>query len=141
MLLVFGAPCQHLTLAGLEHGRTIPLADLGRIEIPHCGKPLHSGLLRVHYRTLRHSPAFRCTLYLVMMMVDLWDVRRITRARFNALLSMFALACRPCWVILPIPPRRHTRQHQVDLAPRFVRGHFLLGVLGVESGAPASEAT
>src|SRR6516164_8732002 len=27
MLLVFGAPCQHLTLAGLEHGRTIPLAD------------------------------------------------------------------------------------------------------------------
>ena len=32
------APCQHFTLAGLEHGRTIPLADLARIEMPHCGK-------------------------------------------------------------------------------------------------------
>jgi TolB-like protein len=30
MLLVFGAPCQHLTLAGREHGRTIPLAVIGR---------------------------------------------------------------------------------------------------------------
>jgi hypothetical protein len=27
LLLVFGAPCQLLTLAGQEHGRTIPLAD------------------------------------------------------------------------------------------------------------------
>src|ERR1700720_2236223 len=25
VLLVFGAPCQHLMLAGQEHGRTIPL--------------------------------------------------------------------------------------------------------------------
>ena len=27
VLLVFGAPCQLLSLAGQEHGRTIPLAD------------------------------------------------------------------------------------------------------------------
>jgi hypothetical protein len=34
VLLVFGAPCQHLMLAGQEHGRTIPLADIVTIEIP-----------------------------------------------------------------------------------------------------------
>jgi hypothetical protein len=28
VLLVFGAPCQLKTLAGQEHGRTIPLADI-----------------------------------------------------------------------------------------------------------------
>ncbi len=28
MLLVLGAPCQLVMLAGPEHGRTIPLADL-----------------------------------------------------------------------------------------------------------------
>ena len=28
MLLVFGAPCQLPSLAGQEHGRTIPLTDL-----------------------------------------------------------------------------------------------------------------
>jgi len=28
VLLVFGAPCQLRSLAGQEHGRTIPLADL-----------------------------------------------------------------------------------------------------------------
>jgi hypothetical protein len=28
VLLVFGAPCQPKTLAGREHGRTIPLADI-----------------------------------------------------------------------------------------------------------------
>jgi hypothetical protein len=28
-LLVFGAPCQLRLLLGLEHGRTIPLADRG----------------------------------------------------------------------------------------------------------------
>jgi hypothetical protein len=28
VLLVFGAPCQLRLLAGQEHGRTIPLADL-----------------------------------------------------------------------------------------------------------------
>jgi hypothetical protein len=31
---VFGAPCQFRSLAGLEHGRTIPFSDIGRIEIP-----------------------------------------------------------------------------------------------------------
>src|SRR6478609_4463674 len=34
VLLVFGAPCQRNLLAGQEHGRTIPLTDIGRIEIP-----------------------------------------------------------------------------------------------------------
>jgi hypothetical protein len=29
VLLVFGAPSQLLSLAGLEHGRTIPLGDIG----------------------------------------------------------------------------------------------------------------
>src|SRR4051795_7197642 len=28
VLLVFGAPCQLLSLAGREHGRTIPLAEV-----------------------------------------------------------------------------------------------------------------
>jgi len=31
VLLVFGAPCQLLSLAGQEHGRTIPLADIAPI--------------------------------------------------------------------------------------------------------------
>jgi len=29
VLLVFGAPCQLRLLAGQEHGRTIPLSDIG----------------------------------------------------------------------------------------------------------------
>jgi hypothetical protein len=29
VLLVFGAPCQLRLLAGQEHGRTIPLTDMG----------------------------------------------------------------------------------------------------------------
>jgi hypothetical protein len=43
VLLVFGAPCQLRLLAGQEHGRTIPLADIDRIEIPqrtHRCRPL-----------------------------------------------------------------------------------------------------
>jgi hypothetical protein len=36
VLLIFGAPCQLRLLAGLEHGRTIPLADMSRVEIPQC---------------------------------------------------------------------------------------------------------
>jgi hypothetical protein len=32
VLLVFGAPCQHKTLAGQEHGRTIPLTDIGSVS-------------------------------------------------------------------------------------------------------------
>src|SRR6202043_1059116 len=32
VLLVFGAPCQLRSLAGQEHGRTIPLADLRTME-------------------------------------------------------------------------------------------------------------
>jgi hypothetical protein len=38
VLLVFGAPCQHKTLAGQEHGRTIPL-----------GEPAQSGHRRTSY--------------------------------------------------------------------------------------------
>jgi hypothetical protein len=36
VLLVFGAPCQLRSLAGQEHGRTIPLADIKALalEIP-----------------------------------------------------------------------------------------------------------
>jgi hypothetical protein len=30
VLLVLGAPCQLLLLAGREHGRTIPLEDVSR---------------------------------------------------------------------------------------------------------------
>jgi hypothetical protein len=30
VLLVFGAPCQLQSLAGQEHGRTIPLAEVTR---------------------------------------------------------------------------------------------------------------
>jgi hypothetical protein len=33
VLLVFGAPCQLRLLAGQEHGRTIPLADLSQLKI------------------------------------------------------------------------------------------------------------
>src|SRR6516165_9341254 len=33
-------PCQHPTLAGLEHGRTIPLAAVSRVKIPQRSKPL-----------------------------------------------------------------------------------------------------
>src|SRR5262245_43320712 len=39
VLLVFGAPCQLPLLAGREHGRTIPLADMDRIEFPQCSGP------------------------------------------------------------------------------------------------------
>ena len=31
-LLVVGAPCQLKTLAGQEHGRTMPLADIPPVE-------------------------------------------------------------------------------------------------------------
>src|SRR5262245_27174142 len=34
VLLVFDAPCQLCLLTGQEHGRTIPLSDIGRVEIP-----------------------------------------------------------------------------------------------------------
>jgi hypothetical protein len=33
VLLVVGAPCQLKTLAGQEHGRTIPLADFDRLDV------------------------------------------------------------------------------------------------------------
>jgi hypothetical protein len=48
VLLVFGAPCQLRLLAGQEHDRTIPLADLIPIPNPvatcllhtlHCRRP------------------------------------------------------------------------------------------------------
>ncbi len=36
MLLVFGAPCQLRSLAGQEHGRTIPLGDIPVYELLRC---------------------------------------------------------------------------------------------------------
>src|SRR6516165_6051940 len=36
VLLVFGAPFQLPLLAGPEHGRTIPLADIAGLEISQC---------------------------------------------------------------------------------------------------------
>jgi hypothetical protein len=42
VLLGFGAPCQLRLLAGQEHGRTIPLADIQRRKIPQCTQALHS---------------------------------------------------------------------------------------------------
>jgi energy-coupling factor transporter ATP-binding protein EcfA2 len=40
VLLDFGAPGQLRSLAGLEHGRTIPLAAVSRSEIPQCSNLL-----------------------------------------------------------------------------------------------------
>jgi hypothetical protein len=40
VLLELAAPDQLRSLAGLEHGRTIPLADIGRFEIPQRSKAL-----------------------------------------------------------------------------------------------------
>src|ERR1700730_9147576 len=37
VLLVLSAPCQLLVLAGPEHGRTIPLTDVGIRPLPRCG--------------------------------------------------------------------------------------------------------
>jgi len=37
VLLVFGAPCQLRLLAGQEHGRTIPLADMGPVNAARHG--------------------------------------------------------------------------------------------------------
>jgi hypothetical protein len=36
VLLVVGAPGQLQSLAGQEHGRTIPLASLRHHQLPHC---------------------------------------------------------------------------------------------------------
>src|SRR5258707_193375 len=49
VLLVFGAPCQHKKLAGQEHGRTIPLADLGPGRLffgPAYGRDLTTHCMR-----------------------------------------------------------------------------------------------
>jgi hypothetical protein len=51
VLLVFGAPGQLKTLAGLEHGRTIPLADYGKpyllVKLPSSwpSKQYYQGML------------------------------------------------------------------------------------------------
>src|SRR4030088_2441677 len=39
VLLVFGAPCRLRLLAGQEHGRTIPLADIEATRARPCGNP------------------------------------------------------------------------------------------------------
>jgi hypothetical protein len=40
VLLVFGAPCERRSLAGQEHGQTIPLAD----DMPASFKPQSASL-------------------------------------------------------------------------------------------------
>jgi hypothetical protein len=45
VLLVFGAPCQLRSLAGQEHGRTIPLAEVARLFVPS-----HDGVLKLSKR-------------------------------------------------------------------------------------------
>src|SRR6516162_9589732 len=65
MLLVFGAPCQLPLLAGPEHGRTIPLADIGLIEILQCSTllpyraPSEEGgsAAAPRFRTIQFGPA------------------------------------------------------------------------------------
>ena len=37
VLLVLSAPCQLRLLAGQEHGRTIPLADISQHRMVQCG--------------------------------------------------------------------------------------------------------
>jgi hypothetical protein len=55
MLLVFGAPCQLLLLSGQEHGRTIPLAVIRRIEIPQRSSLLpYRGVLSFGRKHGRH---------------------------------------------------------------------------------------
>jgi hypothetical protein len=44
VLLVFGAPCQLRSLAGQEHGRTIPLAEVAR----HAAARLYLSIYIVH---------------------------------------------------------------------------------------------
>jgi hypothetical protein len=56
-LLVFGAPCQLQSLAGQEHGRTIPLADLHRRC--HLGKIIDRRRRRLRRRICRRKRAVR----------------------------------------------------------------------------------
>jgi hypothetical protein len=44
VLLVLVAPCQHYSLAGQEHGRTIPLSDIAKMSAPQHNpfSPSHS---------------------------------------------------------------------------------------------------
>ena len=50
MLLVFGAPCQLRLLAGQEHGRTIPLADIG--SLANC----RSDITQCHFQLFNSPP-------------------------------------------------------------------------------------
>jgi hypothetical protein len=52
VLLVFGAPCQLKKLAGQEHGRTIPLADISRTFNDLFLNP-HRGLSQYRFEPLR----------------------------------------------------------------------------------------
>src|SRR5258707_8330487 len=51
VLLVLSAPCQLLILAGPEHGRTIPLADIRILSNP-SEPPLISFRRRIHHGPL-----------------------------------------------------------------------------------------
>jgi hypothetical protein len=53
-LFVFGAPCQLSLLAGQEHGRTIPLRDMGNIQLTCILKPV-SARVKKHQRITSQS--------------------------------------------------------------------------------------
>jgi len=50
VLLVFGAPCQLPSLAGQEHGRTIPLTDLRPNPGVKFNKSVNNGWVNLSYR-------------------------------------------------------------------------------------------
>jgi hypothetical protein len=65
VLLVFGAPCQHETLAGQEHGRTIPLADsrrepqrLSRVPSNDLHNKIIRGMISCAYYSVLFSESF-----------------------------------------------------------------------------------
>src|SRR5262245_6007144 len=56
-MLLFGAPNQLRSLAGLEHGRTMPLAVLQRTPQPHDNSA--AGAMRYRVRAPLSAPALR----------------------------------------------------------------------------------
>jgi hypothetical protein len=56
VLLVFGAPCQRNLLAGQEHGRTIPLAEVGQAKMLWCTTRLFNIVVGYVIPQLEGSP-------------------------------------------------------------------------------------
>jgi hypothetical protein len=57
VLLVLSAPCQLLVLAGPEHGRTIPSADLSDRTKPRRLDKAHNAQFRLRCRAICRDPA------------------------------------------------------------------------------------